>query len=64
MAVLLGVRRTDEIASLLANFGYSLAVQTSDFGNLWIIWAMAWRRSVEVRWIHISNLNYCMFGFC
>ena len=37
MAVLLGVSRTDKVASLLAYSGYSLAVQTSDFGNLWVM---------------------------
>jgi hypothetical protein len=37
MAVLLGVSRTDKIASLLAYSGYSLAFQTSDFGNLWVM---------------------------
>ena len=37
MAVLLGVSRTDKVASLLAYSGYSLAFQTSDFGNLWVM---------------------------
>ena len=37
MAVLLGVSWTDKIASLLAYSGYSLAFQTSDFGNLWVM---------------------------